>query len=151
MSSGSDRDPRMTDPRELGGDIAGPGGPFDHGAVLLDASKAIHVDFQEVCKIDAEHGARGQLAFALLVEGRINQSQDRAKVRPPRAALPYRDGKRRGPQSGFDTAAEFVTGPPACSAQLPANSQHPQNLEFRCRMRRHAILVGRMPNRGARR
>jgi hypothetical protein len=70
----------MTDPRELGGDIAGPGGPFEHGGVLLDASKAIHVDFQEVCKIDAEHGARGQLAFALLVEGRINQTQDRAKV-----------------------------------------------------------------------
>lgn len=35
--------------------------------------------------------------------------------------------------------------------QVPTNSKQPQNLEFRCRMRRHAILVGRMPNRGARR
>lgn len=73
------RDPRMSDPRELGGDIVGPGGPFDRGGVLLDMSKAIHVDYQEVCKIDPR-GARGQLAFALVLEGRINQTQDRAKV-----------------------------------------------------------------------
>jgi hypothetical protein len=68
----------IDDPRELGGDIAGPGGPFEHGQVVLDASKALHIDFQEVCKID--EGARGQLAFALLLEGRINRTDDRAKI-----------------------------------------------------------------------
>lgn len=68
----------IDDPRELGGDIAGPGGPFDSGGVVLDASKAILVDYQEICKVD--EGFRGQLGFALLVEGRINQTEDRAKV-----------------------------------------------------------------------
>jgi hypothetical protein len=68
----------MTDPRDLGGDIAGPGGPHDFGGVVLDASKALIVDYQEVCKID--EGARGRLGFAVLVSGRINQSEDRAKV-----------------------------------------------------------------------
>jgi hypothetical protein len=70
----------MTDPRGLGGEIAGPGGPFDGGNVVIDASNAIIVDYQEICKIDPNQGARGQLAFALVVGGRINQTQDRAKV-----------------------------------------------------------------------
>lgn len=70
----------IDDPRDLGGSIAGPGGPYEHGQVVLDASKALIVDFQEVCKVDEHGGARGQLMFALLLEGRINQTQDRARV-----------------------------------------------------------------------
>ena|SRR5438309_8328143 len=71
----------MADPRELGGDIAGPGGPFDFGEFVIDASKALIVDYQDVAKIDPEQGARGvDDAFAFLFAGRINQTTDRAKV-----------------------------------------------------------------------
>jgi hypothetical protein len=70
----------VEDPRLLGGAMAGPGGPFDHGGTVLDASRAILVDSQEVCKVDRERGARGQEMFAFLFEGRINQSPDRARV-----------------------------------------------------------------------
>lgn len=68
----------VKDPRELGGAIAGPGGPFDFGEVVIDASRAIIVDYQEVAKID--EGARGQEAFAFMFGGRINQTPDRASV-----------------------------------------------------------------------
>lgn len=66
------------DPRNLHGDISGPGGPHDEGGVVLDATKAILLDMQMVARID--QGARGQEAFALLLGGRINQTADRAQV-----------------------------------------------------------------------
>jgi len=74
-------DREQTDPRELGGDIAGPGGPFEHGGVVLDASRAILADEVDVAKVDPDAGARGHdETFAILVGGRINQTQDRGKV-----------------------------------------------------------------------
>jgi hypothetical protein len=68
----------IDDPRELGGSIGGPGGPFDEGGVVIDATKAILVDHQTVSQVDK--GVRDQMAVALLAEGRINQSEDRASV-----------------------------------------------------------------------
>lgn len=70
----------VTDPRELGGAIAGPGGPFDFGQSVIDASRALLVDSQDIAKIDPEKGARGQEAFAAVFSGRINQTPDRASV-----------------------------------------------------------------------
>jgi hypothetical protein len=71
-----DREVRI-DPREMGGDIAGPGGPFDQGGVVVDTRHAILVDRLDVARIDDWNNAD---AYALLVEGRINRSTDRAKV-----------------------------------------------------------------------
>jgi hypothetical protein len=71
----------VDDPRELGGDMAGPGGPFDFGQTVIDARQAVLVDAQEWAKVDPEAGARGQdEMFAGLFQGRINQTQDRARV-----------------------------------------------------------------------
>jgi hypothetical protein len=70
----------VKDPRELGAAMAGPGGPFDMGGVVIDASRALIVDYQDIAKIDPEQGARGQEAFACTFSGRINQTPDRASV-----------------------------------------------------------------------
>ena len=70
-----------TDPRKLGGSFSGGEDPFGEGNVLIDARHAILADHLDVCKIDPEQGARGhEGVYAVLVSGRINQSQDRARV-----------------------------------------------------------------------
>ena len=76
----SKRRTRSSDPRRLHGDIAGPGGPHDFGGVILDASRAIIMDSVDVSTIEPDHGGRGKSALALLLGGRINQTQDRARV-----------------------------------------------------------------------
>lgn len=60
--------------------MAGPGGPHDISGVVLDASNAILLETVDVSTIDPEHGARGQHALALVLGGRINQTQQRASV-----------------------------------------------------------------------
>lgn len=69
-----------TDPRDLGGDIAGPSGPHDRGSVVLDTSKAVLLQDVTVSTIDPERGGRGQLYLALMLAGRINQTPDDARV-----------------------------------------------------------------------
>lgn len=70
-----------TDPRDLGGDIAGPGGPYDEDAVVVDLSKAVLVDGQNVALIAlGRDGDFTEKGLALVLEGRINKTQDRAKV-----------------------------------------------------------------------
>ena len=69
-----------SDPRRLPGDIAGPGGPHDVGGVIVDTRRAILLEECVVSTVD-ELGARGQQsALAMLLSGRINQTQDRARV-----------------------------------------------------------------------
>lgn len=68
----------MTDPRDLGGDIVGPGGPFGEGDVVLDTSKAVLMDSLNVAKVD--NPSDGREVVAMLIGGRINQSPDRASV-----------------------------------------------------------------------
>jgi len=71
----------MRDPRDLGGSFSGGDDPFGQGDVLLDARYAILADNLDVCKVDPEHGARGREGvYAVLIGGRINQTQDRARV-----------------------------------------------------------------------
>lgn len=69
-----------TDPRRIPGTMAGPGGPHDEGGVVLDARHAVILETVDVSTIDPERGARGQHAVALVLGGRINQTQDRASV-----------------------------------------------------------------------
>lgn len=66
-----------TDPRDLGGSIAGPGGPHDNGAVVIDTSKALLPTHTEVCLVD-ESG--GQPLAAVELHGRINRTGDEATV-----------------------------------------------------------------------
>lgn len=69
-----------TDPRLPGGDIAGPGGPYDNDGVIVDATKAVLTDNQvSLIKVGRE-GEWGEKAMALLLEGRINKTEERAKI-----------------------------------------------------------------------
>lgn len=65
------------DPRKSGGNIAGPGGPRDENAVVIDTTDAVLLDYSETALM----GVPGQESpvLALLMEGRINKTTDRAK------------------------------------------------------------------------
>lgn len=65
---------RSTDPRGLPGAIAGPGGPHDKGAVVLDTTNAVLLDHCDVAMVD------GTGHFAMLLSGRVNKTRDRASV-----------------------------------------------------------------------
>ncbi len=71
----------VADPRKLGGNMAGPGGSRDRGAVFLDLTDVVLLEHTEVCTVDAvRHGAlSGQMMFMTL-SGRINKKDDRVKV-----------------------------------------------------------------------
>jgi hypothetical protein len=69
-----------TNPRRIPGSMAGPGGPHDHGGVVLDARNAVLLETVDVSTVDPEHGGRGQSAVAMVLDGRINQTQDRVSV-----------------------------------------------------------------------
>lgn len=68
-------------PRDLSGDIAGPGGPHDRNAVVVDASEAVLLDYSEVTIVETfRNGQGGDKALGLLLKGRVNKSDDRASV-----------------------------------------------------------------------
>lgn len=70
-----------TNPRHLGGSIAGPGGPRDHGAVFLDLTDCVLLDGSTVCTVDnVRHGVTQGQAIYMTLKGRINKTQDRAQV-----------------------------------------------------------------------
>lgn len=72
---------RSTDPRGLGGEISGPGGPHDKNAVVVDLSHAVLVDTQEVALVAlGRDGDWTEKGLALRLEGRINKTQDRAAI-----------------------------------------------------------------------
>lgn len=64
------------DPRKTGGDIAGPGGPHDRNAVVIDTTDAVLLDSSDVCLMETSNGTP---VLALLLEGRINKTTDRAR------------------------------------------------------------------------
>jgi hypothetical protein len=66
------------DPRNLGGDLAGPGGPFDRHAVVFDTSNAVLLGEMDAAVM--HNGSDGQDFITLLLQGRVNQSKDRARV-----------------------------------------------------------------------
>lgn len=70
---------RSSDPRKLPGEITGPGGPHDRGAFILDATRAVLLDSVVASTVDSEQAETGS-AIALLLEGRINRTTERARV-----------------------------------------------------------------------
>jgi hypothetical protein len=64
------------DPRKTGGDIAGPGGPHDRNAVIIDTTNAVLLDHSDVCLMETTNG---NPVMAMLLEGRINKTTDRAR------------------------------------------------------------------------
>lgn len=77
------REPGGTDPRRAPGSIAGPGGPHERDSVVVDAANAVLFEGMEVTVINAIRSdgvldPDPQLAMELY--GRINQTQDRARI-----------------------------------------------------------------------
>lgn len=70
-----------TDPRKLGGDIVGPGGPKDTGAVLLDMTDCILLGDIAVSTVDAvkDDQRSGPLVY-MTMSGRINKKNEDAQV-----------------------------------------------------------------------
>jgi hypothetical protein len=69
-----------TDPRKLGGGIAGPGGPYDRGGVVIDTRNAVLLDGSQVALIDAVRGETHEPSFAVELQGRVNKTTDRVTV-----------------------------------------------------------------------
>jgi hypothetical protein len=71
----------LSDPRRLGGDLAGLGGPRDRGAVFLDTTDTVLLESVEVCTVDAvRQGALGGQVIFMMLDGRINKTTDRTRV-----------------------------------------------------------------------
>lgn len=71
-----------TDPRNLGGSIAGPGGPYGQGDVVIDTTNAVILD---ACEVAIVGGVRGGVLdpkpiCALVLRGRVNKTTDRVQV-----------------------------------------------------------------------
>jgi hypothetical protein len=62
------------------GNIAGPGGPYDRDAVVVDTTNAVLLDYSTVSTVEAHRGHERQIAFAMMLEGRINKTRDRSRV-----------------------------------------------------------------------
>jgi hypothetical protein len=69
-----------SDPRGSRGDIAGPGGPFDRDAVVVDTTNAVILDYSTVSTVEAVRGGETETVIALMLEGRVNRSTDRTRV-----------------------------------------------------------------------
>lgn len=67
-----------SDPRDLGGGISGPGGPFDYGGVVVDSRRSVLMEHVNVAQVD--NPSDGRTFWAMALEGRINRSPDRAEV-----------------------------------------------------------------------
>ena len=69
-----------TDPRRAGGAIAGPGGPQDRNAVVLDTASAVLLDGVTACVAHLTRSGEPINATALLLEGKVNASPDRVRI-----------------------------------------------------------------------
>lgn len=69
-----------TDPREIRGAIVGDGGAHETGGVILDTRNAVLLQDVTVSTVDPSSGGRGKEYFAMLLAGRVNQTQDNAEV-----------------------------------------------------------------------
>ena len=99
-----------TDPRNLKGSIAGPGGPRDRNAVVVDATHAVLLDSTAVCLVEPQRaGRRGHPCLAMTLGGRVNHLDETAEV------LFLFDA---------DGAAALVTELLALGARLPDAMRH---------------------------
>jgi hypothetical protein len=69
-----------TDPRRSGGDIAGPGGPYERDGVIIDTTDAVLLDFSTVSTVELHRPNESEVGFAMMLEGRVNKSSDRSRV-----------------------------------------------------------------------
>lgn len=71
-----------TDPRQLGGAIAGPGGPYGEADVVIDIQDSVLLDSVEVAIMGAVRGSvlDEKPICVLMLRGRINKTEDRAQV-----------------------------------------------------------------------
>ena len=71
-----------TDPRNIGGGIVGPGGPFDENAVVIDTRNAVILEATEVAIVGAiRHGVLDPKPItALVLRGRINKTSERVQA-----------------------------------------------------------------------
>lgn len=71
-----------TDPRDLGGAIVGPGGPYDENSVVIDTTNAVILEAAEVAIVGAVR--KGVLdpkpISALVLRGRINKTSERVQA-----------------------------------------------------------------------
>lgn len=70
--------PEQNDPRKLGGGIVGGDDPYEEGGAVIDTRSAVLLENTQVAQID--NPSDGRTFVALELEGRINQSSDRARV-----------------------------------------------------------------------
>jgi hypothetical protein len=66
------------DPRELPGDIRSGGDAYSQGSVMFSAAHAVLMDSVDAAWVD--NPSDGRNFYGLLLGGRINQTQDRARV-----------------------------------------------------------------------
>jgi hypothetical protein len=70
-----------SDPRGKHGDIAGPGGPYDPHAVVVDTTNAVILSYSTVSLVGvARRGEPDETAVALMLEGRVNKTPDETRV-----------------------------------------------------------------------
>lgn len=69
---------RFSDPMKLPGSIAGPGDSHSVGEFVLDTSNAVLMDSVVVSTLDSE--SNNSSIIALVLGGRVNQTQNRAEV-----------------------------------------------------------------------
>jgi hypothetical protein len=68
------------DPRIVKGSIAGPGGAYDRGAVIVDTTDALLQDSLTVAELERDPDVVGGRLVALEVGGRINRTTDRHRL-----------------------------------------------------------------------
>lgn len=71
-----------SDPRNLGGSISGPGGPYDEDSVFIDTTNAVLLEACEVAIFGAvRQGVLDDKPIcALVMRGRVNKTPDQVQV-----------------------------------------------------------------------
>jgi hypothetical protein len=65
-----------SDPRRLGGEISGPGDPFERGGVVVDTRRALLLEQTVVSTVDDQ----AQPTAAIMLTGRINRTPERVTL-----------------------------------------------------------------------
>lgn len=71
----------VADPRTLGGDMSGPGGPWERDAVIIDPTDAVYLETCDVTKVEGVRSGvmSGALTFMTL-GGRVHKTDRRVRV-----------------------------------------------------------------------
>jgi hypothetical protein len=69
---------KTSDTSALGGDIYGPGGPYDRGQVIIDTRYAVLLEETVVSMVD--NPSDGRRVASMLLHGRVNRATERTRV-----------------------------------------------------------------------